>query len=93
MLSCLEESDVGFILFFILFAAERKSTLDIFLRLTIFNTLLYATKIVSVHLNALLIIYFKEVLFKLPLTLIIPELENSDMLAAFVLRVSMPTQI
>lgn len=76
MLSCLEESDVGFILFFILFAAERKSTLDIFLRLTIFNTLLYVTKIVSVHLNALLIICFKEVLFKLPLTLIIPELEN-----------------
>lgn len=37
--------------------------------------------------------YLKEVLFKLSLILIIPELENSDMPAAFVLRVSMPTQI
>ena len=37
--------------------------------------------------------YLKEVLFKLLLTLIITELENSDLPAASVLRVSMPTQI
>lgn len=96
MLSSLDESDVDFTIPFVISFVqfeEKIIVLHFFLSLAISYTLLHVTKRDYVRYIKYFINYLKEVLFKLLLTLIITELENSDLPAVSVLKVSMPTQI